>query len=92
MIYVLAQDPYVFRSFCQEFQVKVTHGGGGVAFLHDPEMLSGLGHNNIILVAYDGKGIREEFLAEVRARCEYQDIPLLFVPDLVRARFMREKM
>lgn len=86
MIYILAPHPAVFRSFCHEFRIKENRD---VGYLDHPDMLAGLGHNNIILVAYDGAGLKEEWLEEVRARCKDQDIPLLFVPDLARARYFR---
>lgn len=91
-MYVLAPSWPVFRSFCHEFSLKIdlTGQGHGVSLLTH-ETLSGLGHNNIVLVAYDGMDVSEALMAEVKARCEYQDIPLVYVPDLGRARYQRMK-
>jgi hypothetical protein len=74
MMYVLARDYRVFRSFCYEFGLKPDALGNGNG------VLDGLGHDNIILVAYGGEGLSQDCLAKVRARCEYQEIPLLFIP------------
>jgi hypothetical protein len=83
MMYVLARDYRVFRSFCHEFGLKpdALGNGNGVSPLppNDP-LLDGLGHDNIILMAYGGEGLSRDCLAKVRARCEYQQIPLLFIP------------
>lgn len=94
MMYVLAPNYAVFRSFCHEFRLRetVSDRSGGVVYLDHPDKLAGLGHHNIILVAYDGAGLEKEWLELVRARCGANDIPLLFVPDLARARFMKDHL
>ena len=95
MIYVFTKDYRQFQNFMQEFRLREDFGDspdrrGQVRYLSQPVSQRIRGQRGALVLTW-GTWFERPDAQEAEALCKAYDIPMVAVPDLPRARAMREQ-